>query len=119
MSWDIYIQDLPAGARTVDDIPDDFVPAPIGRRSFIIGRIKEVAPAADFTDPQAERLNSELPSDGPLAPTPIQTAHRVGVLDDIIYFVAMLPGGKPGFGIGSIWTRCTGWLARASWCLSM
>jgi len=46
--------------------------------------------AADFTDAQAERINAELPSDGPLPPTPIQTAHRVGVLDDIIYFIAML-----------------------------
>ncbi|HEY1250867.1 MAG TPA: PilW family protein [Thermoanaerobaculia bacterium] len=51
--------------------------------------------AADFTDGQAERINSELPSDGPLPPTPIQTAHRVGVLDDIIYFIAMLPTTGP------------------------
>jgi hypothetical protein len=47
--------------------------------------------AADFTDGQAERINAELPSDGPLPPTAIQTAHRVGVLDDIIYFIGMLP----------------------------
>jgi prepilin-type N-terminal cleavage/methylation domain-containing protein len=55
--------------------------------------------AADFTDLQAERINSELPSDGPLAPTPIQTAHRVGVLDDIIYFVAMLPVAQDPQGL--------------------
>ena len=51
MSWDIFVQDIPLEAQTVDDIPDDFVPATIGRRSEIIGKIKEVAPFADFSDP--------------------------------------------------------------------
>jgi hypothetical protein len=51
MSWDIFVQDIPIEAATINDIPDSFVPAPIGLRSDIIGKIKEVAPFADFSDP--------------------------------------------------------------------
>ena len=51
MSWDIFVQDIPAEARTVGDIPDDFRPRPLGRRDDIVRRILEVAPGADFTDP--------------------------------------------------------------------
>jgi Type IV Pilus-assembly protein W len=54
--------------------------------------------AADFTDGQAERYNAELPSDGPLPPTPIQTARRAGVMDDIIFFIAMLPVAQDPLG---------------------
>ena len=51
MSWDIFVQDIPSDARTIDDLPDDFVPATIGRRAEIIAKIKEVVPFADFSDP--------------------------------------------------------------------
>ena len=51
VSWDIFIQDLPAGAGSVQDIPDDFRPGPIGRRSDLIRAIGEVVPSADFSDP--------------------------------------------------------------------
>ena len=36
---------------SVDEIPNDFVPQPIGRRSEIIAKIKDVIPTADFTGP--------------------------------------------------------------------
>jgi hypothetical protein len=48
MSWDIYAQDLPANAKKIEDIPDDFRPGPIGSRSEIIAKILAVAPAASF-----------------------------------------------------------------------
>lgn len=51
VSWDIFIQNLPAGAGSVQDIPDDFRPGPIGRRSDLIRAIAEVVPSADFSDP--------------------------------------------------------------------
>src|SRR2546428_2636470 len=51
MSWDIFVQDIPLDAQTVRDIPDSFVPAPVGRRSQIIEEIRKVAPFADFSDP--------------------------------------------------------------------
>jgi hypothetical protein len=51
MSWDIFVQKIPADARTLDDIPADFRPASIGQRSDIISKVKEVAPSADFSNP--------------------------------------------------------------------
>lgn len=51
MSWDIFVQDLPPGATSIDDIPDDFKPAPIGLRSEIISKISALYPECDFTDP--------------------------------------------------------------------
>ena len=51
MSWNIFVQDLPRDAKTTSDIPDDFRPGTIGKRSTIIERIKEVVPSADFSDP--------------------------------------------------------------------
>lgn len=51
MSWDICVLDLPADATTIDDIPGDFVPRPLGPREAIIAAILRVAPDADFTDP--------------------------------------------------------------------
>ena len=51
VSFDVFVQDLPPDARTVADIPDDFAPRPIGRRTDILAGIFHAAPAADFTDP--------------------------------------------------------------------
>jgi hypothetical protein len=51
MSWDIFIQDIPASARTVRDIPDDFEPGPLGQRSQLVERILQVAPTTTFRDP--------------------------------------------------------------------
>ncbi len=51
MSWDIFVADYPRSARTVEDIPDDYVPRPIGPRTDIIARIKEEVPSADFSEP--------------------------------------------------------------------
>ena len=51
MSWDIFVQHLPSDAESVDDIPDDYSPPPIGTRETVIRQIREVFPGADFTDP--------------------------------------------------------------------
>ena len=51
MSHNIFVQNLPPGIRSVDEIPDDFEPGSIGARSEVIGAIKSVVPSADFTDP--------------------------------------------------------------------
>ncbi len=59
MSWDIFVADYPRSARTVKDIPDDYVPSPIGTRTNIIARIKEVVPSADFSDPSWGRIRSD------------------------------------------------------------
>jgi hypothetical protein len=52
MSRDIYIQDIPENAVSVDDIPDDWEPRPLpfGRRE-IIEAVTDLVPSADFSDP--------------------------------------------------------------------
>ena len=65
MSWDIFVQDIPPDARTVDDIPASFVPQSIGQRAHIINEIQKVVPFADFSDPawgiiEAEKLSIEV-----------------------------------------------------------
>jgi hypothetical protein len=51
MSWDIFVLDLPSEAKTVADIPSNFRPSLIGKRSEIIDGIIDVMPTADFSDP--------------------------------------------------------------------
>jgi len=51
MSWDVFVMNFPKEAETVEDIPDDFVPPPLGTRAELIARIKVVVPFAEFSDP--------------------------------------------------------------------
>ena len=57
MSRDIFVQDIPPEIRSLEDIPSDFQPALIGRRSEIISRILDVVPFADFSDPSWGRID--------------------------------------------------------------
>jgi hypothetical protein len=41
MSWDIFVQDVPASVQSVAEIPDDFQPSPIGSRAEILAGILE------------------------------------------------------------------------------
>ena len=51
MSWDIFVQDLPLGIASAADIPDDFVPSPIGLRSEVIAKVSALYPECSFADP--------------------------------------------------------------------
>ena len=51
MSWDIFVQDLPANAENVGEIPDGFEPRPLGRRSEIAARIRAILPSVEFVNP--------------------------------------------------------------------
>lgn len=51
MSWDVFIQHLPASAVSVDDVPDDFSPLPLGTRAEVIEKIRRTFPAIDLSDP--------------------------------------------------------------------
>jgi len=44
MSWDVFVQDLPADAESVEDIPNEFRPQTIGDRQHIIDAIKAGPP---------------------------------------------------------------------------
>jgi hypothetical protein len=52
MSWDIFVQDIPTDVKSVEEIPRDFKPRPLGKPQEIIARILEVAKDADFTNPE-------------------------------------------------------------------
>jgi hypothetical protein len=50
MSWDIFVSNFPADAKTANDLPHDFTGKPIGTRQTIIAKIREIAPMAIFPD---------------------------------------------------------------------
>ena len=50
MSWDLFAQDFPKVA-SVDQIPDDFRPSPVGARDALIAKVKAVFLDSDFSDP--------------------------------------------------------------------
>ena len=51
MSWDLFVQDFPQSVESVEQIPDDFSPKPLGRRSEIIAKIESVLTDVDFSNP--------------------------------------------------------------------
>jgi len=54
MSWDIFVQDIPKDVKRISDMHEkysNFKPCPIGVRSEIIRKIKEVVHEADFSNP--------------------------------------------------------------------
>ena len=59
MSWDVFVQDLPAGIESVGDIPDDFVPRDLGPRAAIVQAIQRAVPSIDFTDPTWGRIEGQ------------------------------------------------------------
>ena len=58
MSWDIFVQDLPPDVKGVADIPEDFVPQPLGSRCRVIDAIRAAAPFAKFTDETHAQLDA-------------------------------------------------------------
>jgi hypothetical protein len=59
MSFDIIVQDLPEAARSIEEIPDDFEPRPIGSRAAIIDAIQQIEPGAVFDEPAWGRIDGE------------------------------------------------------------
>ena len=57
------------------------------------------ATSVDFTAAIGQQINAELPSDNGLPALPIIKARRVGILDDILFFIAMLPAADDPDGL--------------------
>jgi hypothetical protein len=58
VSRDIFVQDIPAGIRDVDEIPDDWEPSPLPfGHAEVVRAVLELAPTADFTDPTWGRVD--------------------------------------------------------------
>jgi hypothetical protein len=53
MSRDLFVQDLPVGISSVDEIPDDWQPRPLPfDHATVVGAVRELAQDADLADPQ-------------------------------------------------------------------
>ena len=49
MSRDIFVQDLPAGITSVDEIPDDWQPGPLAfGQEAVVEAVRQLAPAAEM-----------------------------------------------------------------------
>lgn len=59
MSWDILLMPVPAGFRSVRDIPSDWQPLPLGPRSEVVAGISAVRPDIDWSDPTWGMLGGE------------------------------------------------------------
>ncbi|MCQ6552840.1 hypothetical protein NPS70_06445 [Streptomyces sp. C10-9-1] len=51
MSWDVLLLRLPDGIASVQDIPDDYTPPPLGRRHEVLAAVSQAAPETDLSDP--------------------------------------------------------------------
>lgn len=51
MSWDVLLLRLPAHITSVDQIPDDFAPPPLGQRQGVLAAVSRTIPEADLSDP--------------------------------------------------------------------
>jgi hypothetical protein len=51
MSWDVFIQHLPASAARVDDVPATFEPLPLGSRDEILSALAQAFPSVNAADP--------------------------------------------------------------------
>lgn len=56
MSWDIFVQDIPPDVKSVEEIPGDFEPRPLGGRQEIIDAILRAVPTADFSETSWGRI---------------------------------------------------------------
>ena len=89
MSFDIFVQDIPGAAKSVDEIPEDFVPKPIGARSAVIASISKVAPEIKFSSPEWGTIDG----DG------YRIDVNLGLNDPVTTFALHLYGGKGGLFI--------------------
>ncbi|MBE7478976.1 MAG: hypothetical protein HS104_03150 [Polyangiaceae bacterium] len=101
MSWDIVVQDIPADARAVDDIPDDFEPRALGTRSDLLSRIMEVVPNVDFSNPAWGVVESPE----------LSVEFNMGEDEEVMSFALHVRGGEAAAGlVADLLNRC-GWRA--------
>jgi hypothetical protein len=53
VSRDIFVQDIPKGVVSVEEIPDDWMPQPLPfGHAEVVEAVRELAPGADTSDPE-------------------------------------------------------------------
>lgn len=101
VSWDIFVQDIPAAATSVGDIPDDFTPRTLGNREDVIRRILEVVPTAVFDKPSWGTFDCE----------DFSVEFNMGDNEELDSFALHIRGGDTAAGlVADLLTRC-GWRA--------
>ncbi|MFG3001374.1 hypothetical protein [Streptomyces sp. NPDC048340] len=51
MSWDVLLLRLPDDVTSVQQIPDDYSPAPLGRQQDVLAAVTQAVPDVDLSDP--------------------------------------------------------------------
>ncbi|MBK3580747.1 hypothetical protein JHN63_44635 [Streptomyces sp. MBT65] len=51
MSWDVLLCHLPDDITSMQDIPDDYSPPPLGRQHEVLAAVTRAEPEADLSDP--------------------------------------------------------------------
>ena len=51
MGWDVVALDLPRGFKDLGELPQDYSPKTLGKRSDLIRKIEEIVPDANFERP--------------------------------------------------------------------
>ncbi|MER5890518.1 hypothetical protein ABT160_42395 [Streptomyces sp. NPDC001941] len=51
MSWDVLLLRLPDECASVQDLPDGWMPPPLGHQHEVLAAVTHAAPAAGLTDP--------------------------------------------------------------------
>ncbi|MEU8508723.1 hypothetical protein AB0C40_29250 [Streptomyces brevispora] len=56
MSWDVLLLRLPDCIASVQDIPDGYLPPPLGRRRDVLAAVTRAVPGAGLADPDRGEL---------------------------------------------------------------
>lgn len=89
MTWDVYALRAPRGARSVEQIPDDYAGPPVGEPDDVVEAVRRVAPHVDASDPRWLRV------DGPDHQVEIALGKGVRVQDLSFY----ISGGDGAVGV--------------------
>ncbi|MEV1049757.1 hypothetical protein [Streptomyces sp. NPDC049887] len=52
MSWDVILLRLPDDVTSVQEIPADYTPDPLGRRDDVLAAVTQAVPDVDLSDPE-------------------------------------------------------------------
>ncbi|WP_370416396.1 hypothetical protein [Streptomyces fradiae] len=62
MSWDVILLRLPDDVTSVQEIPADYAPDPLGRRDDVLAAVAQAVPDADLSDPAWGEMSSPTSS---------------------------------------------------------